>query len=62
VIVDVPIAATPAASFTTSTPVSTPSSGPAASMEDVPIKIIDIFLIGAEKLKKRVASFFSKPL
>jgi fatty acid synthase subunit alpha len=53
--VDVPIAATPAAPVTTTTAVSTPSSGPVASMEDVPIKAIDILLvIVAQKLKKRV--------
>ena len=42
---DVPIAATPAAPVTTSTIVSTPSTGPVASMEDVPIKAIDILLV-----------------
>jgi fatty acid synthase subunit alpha, fungi type len=53
--VDVPIASTPATSVTTTTAVSTPSSGPVASMEDVPIKAIDILLvIVAQKLKKRV--------
>ena len=56
VIVDVPMATTPAA---TSTPVSsqlsTPSSGPVKSMDDAPIKAIDILLIiVAQKLKKRV--------
>jgi fatty acid synthase subunit alpha, fungi type/fatty acid synthase subunit beta, fungi type len=55
VIVDVPVAATSATPVTTSTAVSTPSSGPVASMEDVPIKAIDILLvIVAQKLKKRV--------
>ena len=53
--VDVPIATTPAASVTTTTAVSTPSPGPVATMEDVPIKAIDILLvIVAQKLKKRV--------
>jgi fatty acid synthase subunit alpha len=53
VIVDVPIAATPAV---TSTPVSsqlsTPPSGPVKSMVDVPINIL--LIIVAQKLKKRV--------
>ena len=57
-VVDVPIAATPATPVTpviSSTPASTPSSGPVASMDDVPIKAIDILLvIVAQKLKKRV--------
>ena len=45
----------PAAPITTTTAVSTPSSGPVASMEDVPIKAIDILLvIVAQKLKKQV--------
>ena len=53
--VDVPIASTPAIPVTTTTVVSTPSSGPVASMEDVPIKAVDILLvIVAQKLKKRV--------
>ena len=53
--VDVPIAATPAPPVTTTTAVSTPSSGPVASMEDVLIKAIDILLvIVAQKLKKQV--------
>jgi fatty acid synthase subunit alpha, fungi type len=53
--VDVPIATTPAASVTTTTADSTPSSGPVATMEDVPIKAIDILLVVvAQKLKKRV--------
>ena len=57
-VVDVLIAATPATPVTpviSSTPASTPSSGPVASMDDVPIKAIDILLvIVAQKLKKRV--------
>ena len=53
--VDVPITATPVAPVTTTTAVSSPSSGPVASVEDVPIKAIDILLvIVAQKLKKRV--------
>ena len=53
--VDVPIAATPASLITTTTAVSQPSSGPVATVEDVPIKTIDILLIVvAQKLKKRV--------
>ena len=56
--VDVPIAATPAAPVTTTTAVSTPPSGPVASMEDVPIKAIDILLvIVAQKLKKEWTRF-----
>ena len=52
---DVPVVTTPATPATTSTVVSTPSSGPVASIEDVPIKAIDILLvIVAQKLKKRV--------
>ena len=53
VAVDVPIVNTPVAPVTASTTVSTPSSGPVASMEDVPIKAINIlFVIVAQKLKK----------
>jgi fatty acid synthase subunit alpha, fungi type len=53
--VDVPIAVTPSAPITTAAAASTPSSGPVASLEDVPIKAIDILLvIVAQKLKKRV--------
>ena len=52
---DVPVVTTPATPATTSTVVSTPSSGPVASIEDVPIKAIDILLvIVAQKLKERV--------
>ena len=55
VTVDVPVATIPVTPVTTSTAVSTPSSGPVASIEDVPIKAIDILLvIVAQKLKKRV--------
>jgi fatty acid synthase subunit beta len=56
VTVDVPIAATPAVPVATSTAVfSTPSSGPVASVEEVPIKAIDILLvIVVQKLKKRM--------
>jgi fatty acid synthase subunit alpha, fungi type len=44
-----------AAPVATTNAVSTPSSGPVASIEDVPIKAIDILLvIVAQKLKKRV--------
>ena len=53
--VDVPIAATPATLITTTTAVSQPSSGPVATVEDVPIKAIDILLVVvAQKLKKQV--------
>ena len=54
--VDVPIVATPAAPvIATTTAVSIPSFGPVTSMEDIPIKAIDILLvIVAQKLKKRV--------
>ena len=53
--VDIPITTTPAAPVTTTTAVSTPSSGPVANIEDVPIKAIDILLVVvAQKLKKRV--------
>ena len=52
---DVPVATAPVTPVTTSTAVSTPSSGPVASIEDVPIKAIDILLvIVAQKLKKCV--------
>ena len=53
--VDIPVATTPATPITSSTAVSTPSSGPVASIEDVLIKAIDILLvIVAQKLKKCV--------
>jgi fatty acid synthase subunit alpha len=52
VTIDIAIATTP---VTASTAVSTPSSGQVASMEDVPVKVVDILLvIFAQKLKKRV--------
>ena len=53
---DTPAAAIPVVPIATSVIVSAPSSsGPAASVEDVPIKAIDILLvIVAQKLKKRV--------
>ena len=55
VTVNVPISAMPAVPITTSTAVSTPTSGPVAVMEDIPIKAIDILLvIVAQKLKKRL--------
>jgi 3-oxoacyl-ACP reductase-like protein len=55
VTIDIPIATTPAAPATASTPVTvyTPSSGPVARLEDVPIKTILLVLV-AQKLKKRV--------
>ena len=53
--VDVLIAATPAAPVATTTAVSTASSRPVASMEDILIKAINILLvIVAQKLKKKV--------
>ena len=53
--VGIPVTATPAAPVTIITTVSTPSSRPVASMEDVPIKAINILLIiVAQKLKKRM--------
>ena len=55
VTVNVLVATTPVTPVATSTSVSTPLSGPVASIEDVPIKAIDILLvIVAQKLKKRV--------
>jgi fatty acid synthase subunit alpha, fungi type len=54
-VVNTPTAATPVAPITTTVAISAPLSGPVASIEDVPIKAIDILLvIIAQKLKKRV--------
>ena len=54
-LVDTPTAAPPAVPITTTIAVATTPSGPVASVEDVPIKAIDILLvIVAQKLKKRV--------
>ena len=55
VTVNVLVATTPVTPVATSTSVSTPLSGPVASIEDVPIKAIDILLvIVAQKLKTRL--------